>query len=91
MKYIIVTFLVAVLAGCASKSVPVTQKFPNVADSSMMVPCPDLSTVDETTNKLSDIMDTVTTNYSKYYDCKATVTNWIDWYNTQQKIYESVK
>ena len=91
MKYYLTAFLTMILVGCASTPVPVVPKFPTVADPSMMTPCPDLGTVAEDTTKLSDIIGTVTTNYASYYDCKANVSNWIEWYNTQKKIYESIK
>ena len=79
-----------VLLSACSTPVPVTMKFPE-ASNSMLVTCPDLKKVDETTTKLSDIVDTVSSNYQSYYDCKANVDDWIEWYTGQKKIFESVK
>jgi hypothetical protein len=81
--------LVAVLliAGCTS--VPVTVKFPDVPKD-MLETCPDLKLVPETT-KLSEVLPVVVDNYGQYYSCKDTVDNWIDWYNNQKKIFDSIK
>jgi len=63
--------LTVMLAGC-STPVPVTVKFPD-APREMLIACPDLTTVDTSTTKLSDILETVTGNYQKYYDCRSQV------------------
>jgi hypothetical protein len=41
--------------------------------------------------KLSDLLETVSNNYSSYYECKTKHDSWIEWYNDNKKIYESVK
>jgi hypothetical protein len=89
VKKLLLAVAVLCLVGCAT-SVPVVMKFPD-APKDMLETCPDLDKVDEKTAKLSDILDTVTGNYQKYYDCKATVDDWITWYQGQKKIFESVK
>ena len=81
--------LTIVLAGC-STPVPVTVKFPDTPKE-MLIACPDLTTVDPSTTKLSDILETVTGNYQKYYDCKSQVDDWITWYNTQKSIFDKIK
>jgi hypothetical protein len=43
------------------------------------------------TTKLSDVVDIVVTNYGQYKECQVKVDSWIDWYNTQKQIFESVK
>ena len=86
MKKII---LVAVLLITGCTSVPVTVKFPDVPKD-MLETCPDLKLVPETT-KLSEVLPVVVDNYGQYYSCKDTVDNWIDWYNNQKKIFDSIK
>jgi hypothetical protein len=90
MKYL-AALLPLLLCGCfASAPVSVHQQWPDVPEE-IKVACPDLKTVDEGTTKLSDVITVVADNYSEYKECKLKVDNWIEWYNTQKKIYESVK
>jgi hypothetical protein len=51
----------------------------------LKVPCEELALVPKNTEKLSQVLDTVTTNYSKYHECKLKTETWIDWYKEQQK------
>ena len=85
MKYLI---LVLMLAGC-STTVPVTSKFPEPPKYSLQA-CPQLQTLKDVT-KLSEVATTVTINYSTYYECAVKNDAWIEWYNIQKHIYESVK
>lgn len=87
MKY---SLLISALLLSACTSVPIVPKFPDVPGE-LKTSCPDLKLVDPATTKLSDIVNTVADNYKSYYDCKGQVDDWIEWYNTQKKIYESVK
>jgi len=41
--------------------------------------------------KISDILSTVTDNYSTYYQVREQVLGWQQWYKEQKKIFESVK
>jgi len=41
--------------------------------------------------KISDITKTVTANYNTYYECALKHDAWIEWYQTQKNIFESVK
>jgi hypothetical protein len=77
-----------VLTGC-STVVPVTQKFPDVPDE-LKQACPDLEQVPAGTTKLSDVLVTVTDNYSQYHECRIKVDTWIRWYTNQQKIFNDV-
>lgn len=88
MKKLLILSLL-ILSGCATP-VPVAMKFP-VAPSELLKTCPDLKTLDLETKKLSDVINVVVDNYGQYYDCKSSVDDWIEWYNTQKKIYEGVK
>lgn len=88
MKFIIIlaSFL---LVGCASKPVPVTQKFP-VAPDQFQEPCPTLKPLNKDP-KLSDVAKTVSENYTQYYECSVKVRAWTEWYRTQKKIFEETK
>jgi len=89
MKKLISLILATTLVGCASNA-PVKMSFPSVP-ADLTTACPDLKPVDPATGKLSEVIDTVVVNYGEYYTCKDRVDNWIDWYNTQQKIFNNVK
>ena len=85
MKYLLITLLL--LTGC-STTVPVTAKFPDAPSS--MGKCTELSQLN-TDAKLSDVALTVTSNYSTYYECSVKNDAWIEWYQKQKSIFESVK
>jgi hypothetical protein len=87
MKHIILIAALLITTGCSS--VPVAIKFPDVP-SDMLVACPDLKLTPETT-KLSEVLPVVVDNYGQYYTCKDNVDSWIDWYNSQKKIFNSIK
>jgi hypothetical protein len=86
MKYLI---LLLTLVGC-STTVPVTAKFPEGPGSVVSMPCPQLEKITEDA-KLSDIAKTVTNNYTTYYECAVKNDAWIEWYEKQKLIFESVK
>jgi len=75
------------LAGCLVT--PVKRNFPEVPKE-LVEACPDLKTVPET-EKLSEVLKVVTNNYGQYHECRIKVDTWIEWYNTQKQIFESVK
>jgi hypothetical protein len=83
-KIIVLTLL---LSACTA--VPVDRKFPSIP-TELTQACPDLKLINPTT-KLSDVVDIVVTNYGQYKECQVKVDSWIDWYNTQKQIFESVK
>jgi hypothetical protein len=87
MKYAVLTFAL-LLSACVS--VPVERKFPQ-APGEIQVPCNNLRTIDPATTKLSVVVDSVVTNYGQYQECQAKTDSWIQWYNDQKKIFESVK
>lgn len=86
MKYtlLILPFL---LAGCLAT--PVKRNFPEVP-SELKIACPDLQKVKEG-DKLSDVITTVSGNYTQYHECRVKVDAWNEWYNSQKQIFESVK
>ena len=76
------------LAGCLAT--PVKRNFPEVPDD-LRVACPALKEVDANTTKLSDVVTVVSENYGTYQECKIHMDMWIEWYNTQKQIFDSVK
>ena len=85
MKYLL---FVLILTGC-STTVPITAKFPDVPER-LLVKCPQLEKL-ENEAKLSDISKTVTNNYTTYYECAVKHDAFVEWYNIQKNIFESVK
>lgn len=85
MKYLLI---ILVLTGC-STTVPVKPKFPEVPER-LMQKCPQLEKL-EGEAKLSDISKTVTNNYTTYYECAVKNDAWIEWYEIQKRIFESIK
>jgi PBP1b-binding outer membrane lipoprotein LpoB len=88
MKYIILAFAI-LLTGC-STTVPVTMKFPE-APEALLQKCEDLEKVPVDTKQLSVTAEVVIRNYSRYHQCRVKNEEWIEWYNSNKKIFESVK
>lgn len=84
-----ICIVLAFLATGCSTVVPVTAKFPDVPER-LLNKCPQLEKLKEDA-KLSDISKTVTINYSTYYECAVKSDAWIEWYQIQKRIFESVK
>ena len=87
MKYAIALILL-LLVGC-STTVPVVAKFPEMP-ATLLAACPQLQKLQEET-KLSEIAKTITVNYSIYHECTVKHGAIVEWYETQKKIFESVK
>lgn len=87
-KILAVTFL---LSGCVggNHNVVVETKWPSTPPN-LLMPCPDLVLHNTASEKLSDLIDVVGTNYSEYHLCKIKVDAWIEWYNKQKTIHEKV-
>lgn len=91
MKRVLLITTLLIISGCSSLTAPkVTMNWPDTPPD-LKTACPDLKLVPEDTAKLSELLKIVSDNYSEYYSCKDKVDNWIEWYNNQQKIYNSVK
>ena len=88
MKNIIAVCAFFALTGC-STVVPVKAKFPDLPER-LMVKCPQLEKMSETPT-LSDVAKTVTNNYTTYYECAVRHDAFVEWYQVQKKIYESIK
>lgn len=87
IKFALVLSLVLLTTGCATV-VPVAVKFPDAPKN--MQSCPELKKLNSEA-KLSDVATTVTINYSTYYECAVKNDAWIEWYQIQKNIFESVK
>jgi hypothetical protein len=87
MKLLIAT-LALTLSACVS--VPVERKFPKAPDE-LMVSCPDLQTIPAGTTQLSVVVEAVAANYGQYQLCQTKTSTWVEWYNEQKKIFDSVK
>ena len=88
---ILVVFALFVLAMCSgcSTTVPVKAKFPEVPER-LLVKCPALEKLEDEA-KLSDITKTITKNYNTYYECTVKHDTFVEWYQKQKQIFESVK
>lgn len=87
MRLFFISVLTLCLIGCTT--VPVAPKFPQVPNQ-LLEKCPELSKIGDEP-KLSDVAKTVTLNYTTYYECSIKQEAWIEWYNVQKQLYESIK
>jgi len=85
---LLIAILALSLSACVS--VPVERKFPK-APEELMTACPDLQTIPAGTTQLSVVVEAVTTNYGQYQLCQTKLDTWIEWYNKQKEIFDSVK
>lgn len=85
---ILLLILITVMTGC-STTTPVARKFPDVP-ASQLEGCPKLVPLQENA-KLSDVALTVANNYASHYDCVVKNDAWIEWYQKQKSIFDSVK
>jgi uncharacterized protein YceK len=88
MKILSALLVVLTLVGC-STIVPVAQKFPE-APNTLLEKCSDLKKTDEDA-KLSDVAKTIVENYTQYQYCSMKTNAWIEWYNSQKKIFKEIK
>jgi starvation-inducible outer membrane lipoprotein len=85
---LLIAILAVSLTACVS--VPVERKFPKSPEE-LMVACPDLQTIPAGTTQLSVVVEAVTANYGQYQLCQTKTSTWVEWYNEQKKIFDSVK
>jgi hypothetical protein len=88
MRYTLLAGIV-LLSAC-STTAPVTAKFPSVPPV-LLEKCPQLTTIDGENVSIVDYTKTVTHNYTTYYECTVKSESWIEWYQKQKKIFETVK
>ncbi|NBQ98591.1 MAG: hypothetical protein EBU12_10340 [Microbacteriaceae bacterium] len=82
MKYILI--LALALGGCTT-TVPVTQRFP-IAPETLLEHCKLLKSAPQAV-ELSEFIKIVVDNYTEYHICSANNSAWIEWYKTQQRIF----
>ena len=87
MKLVVLAISLALTA--CSTLVPVTMTFPEAPGRQAQVACPNLQKLKDDA-LLSDVSRTVTINYSTYYECAVKTDAWIEWYQIQRHIFESV-
>ena len=84
--FALVIMLILAVSGC-STAVPVTARFPEPPGKGAMTACPALQKLNDGA-RLSDVANTVTVNYSTYYECAVKTDAWQEWYNIQKIIFE---
>lgn len=87
MKIWIACLSVVALSACTA--VPVARNFPDIPPS-LTKSCPNLLDTPQT-KKLSEVLEVVTENYSLYHECQIKVDLWLEWYQQQRDIFNSVK
>ena len=87
MKLVVLAISLALTA--CSTLVPVSMTFPEAPGKQAQVACPNLQKLKDNA-LLSDVSRTVTINYSTYYECAVKTDAWIEWYQIQRHIFESV-
>lgn len=88
MKYLVL-IITALLVGC-STVVPITPIFPDVPVV-LKEKCENLKKIDGDKVAITEMLKVVIHNYTLYYECSTKVDGWQDWYETQKKLYESIK
>ena len=83
MRYLLIALL---LSGC-STVVPVVARFPDAPSKGAMTACPNLQKLTDNA-RLSDVANTITINYSTYYECAVKADAWQEWYRIQKHISE---
>ena len=84
--FALVIMLILAVSGC-STAVPVTAQFPEPPGKGATTACPALQKLNNDA-KLSDVANTVTVNYSTYYECAVKTDAWQEWYRIQKHISE---
>ena len=88
MKKLLITVCL-LLTGCSTIPTNVSMRWPKAPDG-ILISCPDLKQTSPT-EKLSEVLPVIVDNYNEYYVCQTKVDSWIEWYNSQKKISDSLK
>jgi uncharacterized protein YceK len=86
IMFAVVIIIILAVSGC-STAVPVTARFPEPPGKGAMTGCPALQKLNDGA-RLSDVANTVTVNYSTYYECAVKTDAWQEWYRIQRHIFE---
>ena len=84
--FALVIIIILAVSGCTT-AVPVTARFPEPPGKGATTACPALQKLNNDA-KLSDVANTVTVNYSTYYECAVKTDAWQEWYRIQRHISE---
>jgi hypothetical protein len=84
--FALVIMIILAVSGC-STAVPVTARFPEPPGKGATTACPALQKLNDGA-RLSDVANTVTVNYSTYYECAVKTDAWQEWYRIQKHISE---
>ena len=88
MKYLAILFALT-LTACTTVA-PVKSKFPD-APQVLKERCEQLRKIEGDKVAITEMLKVVIHNYTLYYECSTKVEGWQEWYDTQKKIYESIK
>ena len=84
--FIILAFLAT---GC-STAVPIKPAFPEVPQI-LKEKCENLKKIEGDKVAITEMLKVVIHNYTLYHECSTKVDGWQEWYDSQKKIYETVK
>lgn len=88
MKYLAL-IITALLVGC-STPVPIKLAFPEVPQV-LKEKCENLKKIEGDKVAITEMLKVVIHNYTLYHECSTKVDGWQEWYDSQKKIYESIK
>ena len=57
----------------------------------LLEPASNLKSLPEDKKTLTDLIENANENFGTYYQIKSKYEAWQEWYNSQKKVYESVK
>lgn len=86
---ILILSLTLLLTSCTT-SVPVKPKFPEVPQI-LKERCENLKKIEGDRVAITEMLKVVIHNYTLYHECSTKVDGWQEWYESQKKIYESIK
>lgn len=89
MKKLLLIIAVLSLVGCSL--LPQARPAWPEAPAEIQKPAPDLTPLGKDQHNLSDLIENANINYSEYFALKNKYNAWIEWYNTQKKIYDNSK
>ena len=84
------SLLIISLIISACTTVPVMPAWPAVP-AELREPCPPLRLWNTQPLALADLLEVVTNNYAQYHACAAQNSAWREWYDAQQRIWNTVR
>ena len=89
MKKLLLIIALLALTSC-SLAPPARPAWPE-APTEILQPAPNLTPLGKDQHNLSDLIENANINYSEYFSLRNKYNAWIEWYNTQKKIYDNSK